>query len=190
MIARAFVAVSIVVRLAAGSPTANREDAEVSSHHVAARAVPYTHAFRVVVRFVEDRVEVTELARVAMRAPASAPGLPDDDQAGVWVDLASEGGQVLYHRPLRTPNLDSLEVFEDEKTGAIRRVPTKPRAAKLDLILPDLPNAAQFTLYGPKDSLAAHAPSVPLLKIPMHELRQEAARLQGRPGGTKRDDAP
>ena len=110
-----------------------------------------------------------------MRAPASASGQPADEQSGVWVALRSAGGHVLYHRVLRTPHPDSLEVFEDEKTGAIRRVLTaRPQVMKLDLIVPDLPDASELTLYGPKDPSEPDKPSVPLLQSPMRELRLRA----------------
>jgi hypothetical protein len=155
---------------------ANGEQNEMASHHVAPNPVPYTHSFRVGLRFENGEVTVTSLQRVAMRAPASAPGQPADDQSGVWVELRAEGGRLLYHLTLRTPHLDSLEAFEDEKTGAIRRVPTKPRMAKLDVILPDLPDASEFVLHGAKNMRKSDAASVPLLKMPMSELRRKATQ--------------
>jgi hypothetical protein len=79
---------------------------------------------------------------------------------------------VLYHRALRTPQLDSVEVFEDEKSGAIRRVPTTRRAAKLDVILPDLPDAAELVLYGPTNMRDAKSQSAVLLSVKMRELRR------------------
>jgi hypothetical protein len=148
----------------------------MASHHVAARPVPYSHSFRIGLQFEAGKVTLISLHRVAMRAPASAPGLPADKQSGVWVELTAEGGEVLYHRPLRSPHLDSLEVFENEKTGDIRRVQSKPRALKQDVILPDLPQAAAMVLYGAKDPRQTQAPSVPLLKIPLRDLRQQAQR--------------
>jgi hypothetical protein len=152
------------------------------SHHVAPNPVPYTHSFRVGLRFENGEVAVTSLQRVAMRAPASAPGQPADNQSGVWVELRTEGGRLLYYLTLRTPHLDSLEVFEDEKTGAIRRVPTKPRVAKLDVILPDLPDASEFVVHGARDFREPDALSVPLLKMPMSDLRRKATQPP-RPSG-------
>jgi hypothetical protein len=55
-------------------------------------------------------------------------------------------------------------------------VQSKPRALKQDVILPDLPQAAAMVLYGAKDPRQTQAPSVPLLKIPLRDLRQQAQR--------------
>jgi hypothetical protein len=164
----------MVASLLAGAflPASNAEEIDMSSHHVAAPPVPYTHAFRVALSFEDGKATIGGLQRVAMRAPASAPGLPAEGQTGVWVALKAEDGTVLYHRALRTPQLDSVEVFEDEKSGAIRRVPTTRRAAKLDVILPDLPDAAELVLYGPTNMRDAKSQSAVLLSVKMRELRR------------------
>ncbi len=168
------VRVSAVVTLLFGAfaPASNGEEIQMSSHHVAAPPVAYTHAFRVGLTFEDGKATISSVQRVAMRAPASAEGLPADGQAGVWVALKAEDGKVLYHRALRTPQLDSVEVFDDEKTGAIRRVPTTRRAAKMDVILPDLPDAAEFVLHGATNMRDAKSPSVTLLDVKMQELRR------------------
>jgi hypothetical protein len=144
----------------------------MSDHHVSSQPIPYTHAFRIGVTLEDGRATVTSTRRVAMRAPASAPGQPADGQSGVWVELRDANGRVLYHRALRTPHPDSVEVFEDEKTGAMRRLPTaRPQVMKFDLIVPDLSDASELTLYGAKDPSEPDQPSVPLLQSPMRELR-------------------
>jgi hypothetical protein len=171
---RALIRVSGVVTLLSGAfaPASNGEEMQMSSHHVAAPPVAYTHAFRVGLTFEDGKVTINSVQRVAMRAPASAEGLPADGQAGVWVALRAEDGTVLYHRALRTPQLDSVEVFDDEKTGGIRRAPTTRRAAKMDVILPDLPDAAEFVLHGATNLRDAKSPSVTLLDVKMQELRR------------------
>jgi hypothetical protein len=147
----------------------------MSDHHVASQPIAYTHAFRIGLSLEDGRATVTSIHRVAMRAPASASGQPADEQSGVWVELRDAGGRVLYHRALRTPHPDSVEVFEDEKTGAIRRVPSaRPRVGKLDVIVPDLPTASELTLYGSEDPSEVHKPSVPVFQSPLQELRRKA----------------
>jgi hypothetical protein len=147
----------------------------MSDRHVPSQPIPYTHAFRIGLSLEDGRASVTSIHHVAMRAPASAPGHPADGQAGLWVELRGEGGRVLYHRALRTPHADSLEVFEDEQTGAIRRVPSaRPRVMKFDVIVPDLPTASELTIYGAQDPSEVHKPSVPLFQSPLQELRLKA----------------
>jgi hypothetical protein len=118
------------------------------------------------------------LQRIDMRAPASQPIIPSVHNTGVWIQLNGRDGQALYQCALRTPQVDSLEVFEDEKSGAIRRVPATRKTAKLDAIVPDLPDVAELVLYGPANLRNLQAPSVPLLRSSSEELRREAARSQ------------
>jgi hypothetical protein len=169
--------VSLGLAGASGFPVQLSDWKEIvmSDHHVSSQPIPYTHAFRIGLSLEDGRATVTSIQRVAMRAPASASGQPADGQSGVWVELRGARGRVLYYRALRTPHPDSLEVFEDEKTGAIRRVLTaRPQVMKLDLIVPDLSDASELTLYGPKDPSEPDKPSVPLLQSPMRELRLRA----------------
>ena len=145
-------------------------------HHLASRQLPYTHAFRIAVSLDANRATITGVHRVAMRVPASAAGTPAHGQSGIWVELRGADGRVLYHRALRMAHPDSVEVFDDEKTGAIRRVPSaQPRVVKFDVLVPDLPDAAELILHGPRDLSEPHQPSVPLLQSPLHELRLKAA---------------
>jgi hypothetical protein len=170
--ARGRVSAVVIVLFGAFAPASNGEEIQMSSHHVAATPVAYTHAFRVGLTFEDGKATISSVQRVAMRAPASAEGLPAEGQSGVWVALKAEDGKVLYHRALRTPQLDSVEVFDDEKTGAIRRVPTTQRAAKMDVILPDLPDAAEFVVHGAASMRDAKSQSVTLLDVKMQELRR------------------
>jgi len=150
----------------------DRKEVAMSDHHVSSQPIPYTHAFRIGVNLEDGKATINSIQRVAMRAPASASGQPADGQSGVWIELRDASGRVLYHRALRTPHPDSVEVFEDEKTGAMRRVPrVRPQVMKFDLIVPDLSDASEFTLHGAKDPSEPDKSSVPLLQSPMRELR-------------------
>ena len=141
------------------------------SHHVGSEPSAYSHCFRVEVTVDGDGARVTNVQRVAMRAPASAPEAPADDQTGMWFELRDTDDRVLYHRPLRTAHLDSVEVFDDEETGTIRRVPVDRPQAKFDLIVPDLGEASQLALYGGRDTAERQRSSERLLHVDMSELR-------------------
>jgi hypothetical protein len=149
----------------------------MTSHHLGGQVLPYTHCFRVAVTIDGDSVTVTDVKRVAMRAPASAPGSPAEGQSGAWVEVRGRDDEVLYHRAVRTGHLDSVEVFEED--GTMRRVGTTRTHAKLDLLFPDLPGAAHVALFGTHDTARKHQPSTRLLRIETPELRR---------GGTAKTD--
>lgn len=148
----------------------------MSSQHVASQPISYTHSLRIELSVEGGKATVVQVHRVAMRAPASSQGSPAERQSGLWVEIRNDDGRILYYRPLRTLHQDSVEVFEDERGGAIRRVPTaRPQAMKFDLIVPDLPEAAELRLYGAEDPSATDRPSASLLRSPIQELRLKAA---------------
>ena len=146
----------------------------MSELHVASVPVPYTHCLRVSLSLANGTVQIMKVTRVAMRAPASPATPPSRGSSGFWFEVQDGKGKLLYHRPLPSTHLDSLEVF-DEKTGGIRRVANTKGTARLELILPDIPQGAEFVLHGaasPSDRLKA---STVLDRRPMDKLR-EAAR--------------
>jgi len=144
----------------------------MASHHLVAEPSPSTHCLRVEITFDGDTARVTNVQRVAMRAPASAPEAPVEGQTGMWFEMRDADDRVLYHRPLRSTRLDSVEVFDDEETGGIRRVPVDRKQAKFDLIVPDLAAAGHVMLYGARDTAKRRQPSERLLQVEMSTLRE------------------
>lgn len=145
------------------------------THHIASTSLPYTYSFRLTLVSRSGAVELVRVTQVAMRAPASATPPTGERQSGYWVELRSEKGELLYYRPLRNPIPDSLEVFDDEKEGTIRRVPTTRTEVKFDLIVPDLPAASDLLVYGLATRSDTRGASGLLSKLSMAELRRTAA---------------
>jgi hypothetical protein len=146
-----------------------------TTQHIASTAVPYSHSFRLTFTIRPGQVELVSVARVAMRAPAPATPPPGEQQSGFWVELRGHKGELLYHRMLRNPLPDSVEVFDDEKGGTIRRVPSKRTEAKFDVIVPDLAAASDLFLHGNAGKSDTRGPSRSLIRLSMEELRRTAA---------------
>ncbi len=153
----------------------------MSRFHVASVPVPYTHSLRVTLFLKDGNLRVLQVVRVAMRAPAAPPSPPAKEQSGFWFEVRDAQGNLLYHRPLPHPVTDSIEVFDDPKGGSIRRVPAKRAEVKFDLILPDLPQATEFTFYGAGRDVDLRKPSTVLERRSMDSLREGAQSKSGRP---------
>jgi len=122
----------------------------MSKTHIASTAVSYTSSLRITISLSSGKVEVLKAARVAMRVMAPPPSPPSENGAGYWFEVRDKDGNLLYHRPLPHSDLSSIEVFDDPKGGTIRRVTVPESERKIDLIIPDFPNAVEFTLHGPE----------------------------------------
>ena len=159
----------------------------MSKAHISSTAVPYTHSLRVTLSLGRGSVTIQKVTRVAMRAPAPPPTAPAENASGFWFEVRNGKGEVLYHRPLPIRDLDSVEVFDDPKGGTIRRVPSTKAERKLDLIVPDLADAAEFILHGPASAAEQRKPSKVLDRQSFQALRRLA---QGRatPGNESKDD--
>ena len=132
---------------------------------------PYTHSLRVTLSLVSGKVNVLKATRVAMKALAPPPSPPPKKGSGFWFEIRDKDGKLLYYRPLPHGDPDTIEVFDDPEVGTIRRVPVRNPERKIDLIIPDIPGAAEFTLHGPKRKSERMKPSSVLDRRPMEHLR-------------------
>jgi hypothetical protein len=145
---------------------------EGSHPHFLQRPPEYTHSLRLTFTYAGDQVRLANTERVAMIAPAEATTPPTGEETGYWVEVRDKDGKLLYHRPLHDPLREDLEVFGDEPGEPIYRVSNPTREGEFEVLVPDLPAAAEFSLHGPKPKAReAHGRSVPLLKHDFAELR-------------------
>ena len=151
----------------------------MSNLHIGSAPAPYTHSLRVTFSLGAGQVTVVKALRVAMKAPAAPPSPPAKNGSGFWFEVRDKDGGLLYHRPIPHGGFDSIEVFDDPKSGAIRRVPTAKPNPQVELIIPDLPGATEFTLHGPERLADRRKPSAILDRRQMEHLRSLA---QGAPG--------
>lgn len=149
----------------------------MSKIHVAPVPVAYTHSLRILFSIGGSAPTITSVARVAMRAPGSIAAPTSENRTGYWFEIRGANDKLLYHRPLRDPLPDSLEVFDDPDGGKLRRIPRKrPEQAKFEVIVPDLPGAEEFSLHGPAAKAKAGAASGVLARHGMVELRALSGR--------------
>jgi len=76
----------------------------------------YTHTLRITFAHDGPKLEITNVQRVAMRAPAALPPA-GDNQAGYWLEVRDSKGALLYHRPIHDPLRQHVESF-GEAAGA------------------------------------------------------------------------
>lgn len=167
----------------------------MSKLHIAPTPARYTHSLRILFTIDSSAIEIASVTRVAMRAPGSIAAPVSDKRTGYWFEILGSDGELLYHRPLRDPLPDSVEVFDDPGGGTLRRVPrNRPKQAKFEIIVPDLPGTSQFLLYGPAPNVTADAASGVLLRTGMDELRALSSRDAQQPsqdgGNTGREKRP
>lgn len=146
----------------------------MSKNHIGSRGAGYTHSLRVTISLASGAVKVLKAKRVAMRAVAPAPSAPTEKSSGYWFEVRDKKGKLLYHRPLPHGDPESVEVFDDPDGGTIRRVPSSKTEHKIELIIPDFPDSAEFTLHGPKTRAERAKPSSVLHRLAMEQLRDLA----------------
>lgn len=116
-------------------------------HH--AQPASYSHTLRVTFAYDEDKLHIVSVKRVAMRAPAPATPAPQEGQSGYWLEVRDANGALLYHRALHDPIRQDIEAFGDKPGDPIRRVPAHHPKGEFEVLIPDLPQAADFVLHGP-----------------------------------------
>jgi hypothetical protein len=117
-----------------------------------AQLISYTHALRVTFVFEDSNIRIASVTRVDMRVPAASTPIPQEGQVGSWFEVRDGKGALLYHRPLHDPMRLDVETFGDKPGDPLRHVPARQAKGEFEVLIPDLPDAEQFRLYGPRAS--------------------------------------
>jgi len=145
-------------------------------------AQPYTHTLRIT--FIHDgpNLEINRIQRVAMLAPASQSA-QHENQAGYWLEVRDDKGNLLYWRPLHDPMRHDIESYGDAPGAPLRRQPASATKGEFEVLIPDLPAAHTFRLHGPSaGTRSTYASSGPLCEHSFDELRNLAARATNQGG--------
>jgi hypothetical protein len=139
-------------------------------------AQSYTHTLRITFAYDGSNLQISRVQRVAMRAPASQSA-QHENQAGYWLEVRDDKGNLLYWRPIHDPMRQDIESYGDAPGAPLRRQPASAMKGEFEVLVPDLPAAHTFRLHGPSAGTRAMlARSGPLREHSFEELRSLAAR--------------
>lgn len=102
---------------------------------------------RMTFSFSGREIRLESIQRIAMRALPSHEAAGFEDRSGFWVELHDAQDRVLYRRVEHNPMAHEIEVYPDEQTREFTRIPLADPAGTFDIVVPDLPDAREFTLY-------------------------------------------
>lgn len=130
------------------------------------------YALRLTFAYRGTQISLAGVERIAMIVPASIDEPAEATTSGYSFALLDANGRVIYRRPLHDPIRIDAEAFSPGKGQAIERVPLPTTEGRFTLLVPDLPDAREFTLSGPTDPLRAHEPARELLHLDVDSLRR------------------
>ena len=108
-----------------------------------------------------------------MIAPPPVTPAPVQGQSGYWCELRDATGDLLFHRAFSSPVRTDVEVFADDAAQSMRRVPVPAPQGQFDVLVPDLPEARTFLLFGtPAGAATEAAPSRELFRADVDDLRK------------------
>jgi len=123
--------------------------------------------------------------RVDMIAPPAVTAPPEKDHSGYWFEVRDADGTLLYHRVLHDPIRIDVEVFADDPKQTITRIPIAEPRGEFEVLVPDVPAARTFVLWGPPpDARDQAVPSRVLLSVDFDDLRKPR-RDAGQPSSQK-----
>jgi hypothetical protein len=142
-----------------------------------------SHTLRLTFAYDGNDVKLVRSQRVAMVTPPSVTPAPEKGHSGYWFEVRDVKGARLYHRAVHDPIRTDVEVFSDDPVQTITRVPIAKPKGQFTLLVPDLPDAHSFHLFGTPAGAKGLAPSRELIHHTFEDLHRW--RVDG-PGGAAR----
>ena len=142
---------------------------------------PPPQALRLTFAWRGTQISVVGSERIAMIVPASMGEPSDAATTGYSFALLDANGRVIYRRPLHNPIRIDTEAFAPGSGQPIERVPLGSREGQFSLLVPDLPDAEGFQLFGPADPARPDETARELLRLDVDALRR-SSKSPGTPG--------
>jgi len=126
-------------------------------------------AWRVTFEYDGEDVTVVAKERVAMLAPPDDEPLVSKDASGYWVEVRDDDDAVVYRQVIHNPIQTDLEVFPEDPSEPMHRVPVAHPRGVFQVVVPDLPEGRTAVLHGhaSRQALREESPK------PMAEFRLE-----------------
>ena len=130
-----------------------------------------SRTLRLTFTYEGSTVRLVSRRSVEMITPAASPTSIREGQSGFWYELRDRPGRVLYQLALHNPIRVEAEVFPEDQSQPIRRVPIRHPRGTFDLLVPDLDEGDTVILYSsPLDPTKSDAPARELARF---QLKQE-----------------
>lgn len=131
------------------------------------------HTWRLTFTYEGDNVVLARARRVEMIAPPSVTPPPAADAGGFWLEVRDKNDKLIFHRPLHNPLRRHIEQFGAKPGDAMQRISPVAQKGEFEVLVPDLPDGAQFSVHG--------APVTPTRTDPQPLLRlKTTARFAAR----------
>jgi hypothetical protein len=161
------------------APTLLAEEIDRMTQVHRAQPIPYTHVLRITFAYENSNLQIAGVTRIAMRVPAPSTPAPQEGQVGSWFEVRDGKGALLYYRPLHDPMRLDTEVFGDKPGDPLRQVPARHAKGEFEVLAPDLPDADQLRLYGPRTSQKEGLPSSTVVSRHRFDELRRMAQPQG-----------
>jgi hypothetical protein len=113
-----------------------------------AGAVDEPQALRLTFAVQDRRIELLDVAEVAMRVPPTDPLDQRGERSGFWVEVVDADGAPLFRQDLPPTVLDDPEVFPEDPAGEIVRVPAPGRRHAFSVVVPRTTDLQRLAVVG------------------------------------------
>ena len=105
-----------------------------------------------------------------MRAPPVVTEAPSPGSGGFWLEVRDQQDKLIYHRPLYNPLGRHIERFGEKPGDPLQRVTPETQRGVFEVLVPDLPDAAQFSIHGAPVTPTARDPAPAARRAPQASL--------------------
>lgn len=105
-------------------------------------------AIRLTFAYKDNKIELTDADRIAMKVPPTDPFEGSQPTAGFWFELRGGNEQTLFRRMMQDPISYDQEIFPDRLGGEIIRRPVASPHGVFSVVIPEIKDMETITFHG------------------------------------------
>jgi hypothetical protein len=133
-------------------------------------------AIRLTFSYKGNDVKLVSKNKVEKILPPSNPSLNSKNLVGLWYEISNDKQNVLYQKNLSDLIQTDVEVFSNDAKESIRRQKLSRMEGTFSILVPDLPDAQNFSLFSSpseNEAISSQKSSKQIFQMKLNEEGQK-----------------
>jgi hypothetical protein len=130
---------------------------------ISSKELKVTKARRLTFSYKGTNIKIISQHKIEKVLPPSDYLDTKNNRSGFWYEITDDNQNILYQKSISNPIQTDIEVFSNKLEESIMRQKISQIEGTFSILIPDLPDAKTFSLFGnpiERDEISMQKPSI------------------------------